>query len=605
MQLSDFKISARLIVAFLIVALIGGLAGFFAIAQMSRLNAASATLYDRDLVGLSEIKEANTQLLASGRAARTALLATTKSRRETNLKNVRTALEAAKVSIEKAEPLVTDEQGRELIKKLKEQWATYQTVNGKLEELIRAQALTETNDALEYMFGEGAVTIVEMQKALAELSKTKEEMSKETHDANEALYVNARNLTMLMIVVALGVGVGLGFVISRSVVTPLSKAREAAQFMADGDMSQELPRSGRDEVGDVLHALEDMRTKLRGIVTTVRANAETVATASSEIAQGNTNLSQRTEEQASALEETAATMDELASTVRNNADNAQQANQLALSASNVAVTGGEVVGQVVETMRGINDSSKKIADIIGVIDGIAFQTNILALNAAVEAARAGEQGRGFAVVAAEVRSLAGRSADAAKEIKSLISASVERVELGTAQVDKAGATMTEIVGAIRRVTDIVGEISSASKEQSAGIGQVGDAIQQMDKVTQQNAALVEEGAAAAMSLRDQAQSLVAAVAGFKLSSGERSVGLSSAKVQPSSSSSAPSKTGKSSYTPPAPKTSSAAPAPKPATASSPAAAAPRPVAATTAAPKAAPAPAVAAATSDTDEWETF
>ncbi|MFO1228680.1 methyl-accepting chemotaxis protein, partial [Roseateles sp.] len=499
---------------------------------------------------------------------------------------------------------------RELIKKLKEQWASYQTVNGKLEELIRAQALTETNDALEYMFGEGAVTIVEMQKALAELSKTKEEMSKETHDANEALYVNARNLTMLMIIVALGVGVGLGFVISRSVVVPLSKAREAAQFMADGDMSQELPRSGRDEVGDVLHALEDMRTKLRGIVTTVRANAETVATASSEIAQGNTNLSQRTEEQASALEETAATMDELASTVRNNADNAQQANQLALSASNVAVTGGEVVGQVVETMRGINDSSKKIADIIGVIDGIAFQTNILALNAAVEAARAGEQGRGFAVVAAEVRSLAGRSADAAKEIKSLISASVERVELGTAQVDKAGATMTEIVGAIRRVTDIVGEISSASKEQSAGIGQVGDAIQQMDKVTQQNAALVEEGAAAAMSLRDQAQSLVAAVAGFKLSSSERSVGLSSAKSpSSSSSSSAPSKTtGKSSYTPPAPaKASSAAPAPKPtATASSPAAAAPRPVAASpAAAPKAAPAPAVAAATSDTDEWETF
>jgi len=251
----------------------------------------------------------------------------------------------------------------------------------------------------------------------------------------------------------------------------------------------------------------------------VRLNADSVATASAEISQGNSDLSMRTEEQASALEETAASMEELSSTVRQNAENARQGNQLAQNASTVAVRGGEVVGQVVDTMKGINDASRKIADIIGVIDGIAFQTNILALNAAVEAARAGEQGRGFAVVASEVRSLAGRSAEAAKEIKGLISDSVQRVEQGTVLVDQAGTTMAEVVAAIRRVTDIMGEISAASTEQSQGVAQVGEAVTQMDQATQQNAALVEESAAAAESLKLQAQQLVQAVAVFKLAQG--------------------------------------------------------------------------------------
>jgi len=270
--------------------------------------------------------------------------------------------------------------------------------------------------------------------------------------------------------------------------------------------------------------LQQMQNSLGEVVAAVRGNADNVATASAEIAQGNTDLSQRTEQQAAALEQTAASMEEFGATVRQNADNAKQANQLAMSASEVAITGGEVVGQVVQTMKGINDSSKRIADIIGVIDGIAFQTNILALNAAVEAARAGEQGRGFAVVASEVRSLAQRSAGAAKEIKGLINASVERVEQGSALVDRAGATMTEVVASIRRVTDIMGEISAASTEQSAGVAQVGEAVAQMDQATQQNAALVEEGAAAAESLRDQAQQLVQTVAVFKLSAGAAAAG---------------------------------------------------------------------------------
>jgi methyl-accepting chemotaxis protein len=311
--------------------------------------------------------------------------------------------------------------------------------------------------------------------------------------------------------------------ISRSITGQLGmELREAtalAHSIAEGDLTHNFTHGSTDP-GSLASALDHMLGTLKSIVTNVRQGSENVATASAEIAQGNHDLSSRTEQQASALEQTAASMEQLGSQVKQNADNARQANALALSASHVAVSGGDVVGQVVETMKGINDSSRRIADIISVIDGIAFQTNILALNAAVEAARAGEQGRGFAVVASEVRSLAGRSADAAKEIKALISASVERVEQGTALVDKAGETMIEVVGSIRRVTDIMGEISAASSEQSAGVSQVGEAVTHMDQATQQNAALVEEMAAAASSLKGQAQDLVQVVAIFKLSEGD-------------------------------------------------------------------------------------
>jgi methyl-accepting chemotaxis protein len=306
----------------------------------------------------------------------------------------------------------------------------------------------------------------------------------------------------------------------RQLKRALTAAVRASESIAAGDLVTHVPPQGPTEVAVLLQSLANTKATLAATVSGVRQGSDNVATASAEIAQGNLDLSSRTEEQASALEETAASMEQLSSTVKQNADNARQANQLALGASTVAIKGGEVVGQVVDTMKDINDSSRKIADIISVIDGIAFQTNILALNAAVEAARAGEQGRGFAVVASEVRSLAGRSADAAKEIKSLIGTSVERVELGTTLVDKAGETMTEVVNSIQRVTDIMGEISAASNEQSAGVAQVGEAVSQMDQATQQNAALVEESAAAAESLKAQAQALVQAVAVFKLAQGQ-------------------------------------------------------------------------------------
>jgi methyl-accepting chemotaxis protein-1 (serine sensor receptor) len=342
----------------------------------------------------------------------------------------------------------------------------------------------------------------------------------------ETLSERIRGFNSILSVLGVVLGIVIAVVITRRLIAQLgaepSDLAAAAERVAGGDLGASGDRPA--PAGSVMASMQAMRASLAAVVAQVRGGAETIATASAQIAQGNQDLSTRTEQQASSLQETAASMEQLGTTVRQNADNARQANQLAQGASGVAQQGGAVVAQVVATMKGIDESSRRIADIIGTIDGIAFQTNILALNAAVEAARAGEQGRGFAVVAGEVRNLARRAADAAREIKTLITDSVERVGEGSALVDRAGTTMNEVVGSIRRVTDIMGEISSASVEQSSGVSQVGEAVGQMDRVTQQNAALVEESAAAAESLRQQAMRLVEAVAVFRLESTGPAVG---------------------------------------------------------------------------------
>jgi methyl-accepting chemotaxis protein len=352
-----------------------------------------------------------------------------------------------------------------------------------------------------------------------ELQAFRKQQVEQAASVSQGAVNSAVNMKMGMItsgLVALSLAVAFGLLIIRSITAPLNQAVAITHTVASGDLSQPIAAQGSNEPAMLLHALKDMQEQLTSVVARVRTGADGVAMASADIAQSETDLSQRTENQAASLEQTTAAVQDLSERIKQNAVSAHKANQLAVSTSGMASKGGQVVGKVVDTMRGINESSRKIADIIQVIDGIAFQTNILALNAAVEAARAGEQGRGFAVVATEVRSLAGRSAEAAREIKVLISASVDRVEQGTALVDEAGATMTQVVSSVHQVTELMGEISVASTEQSEDVSQLGDAVALMDQMTQQNAQLVEDMAVSARRLKSQADDLVETVAVFRL-----------------------------------------------------------------------------------------
>ncbi|RJF99227.1 methyl-accepting chemotaxis protein [Noviherbaspirillum saxi] len=382
---------------------------------------------------------------------------------------------------------------------------------------IGALRANDTAQAVQILRGPLSTHIQPVAEAANALMQYHEQSARKDYEKNQEIYIWVRNSCLSGMAFAVLLGTGICIWLVRAIARPLADAVDVARRVASGDLTKEIVVDSSDETGQLLHALKEMNQSLVRIVSKVRAGTEAIATASSQIASGNLDLSARTEAQAGSLERTASSMEELTATVRQNADSAQQANRLAVSASQVAVKGGAVVSQVVDTMGSINESARKIVDIIDVIDSIAFQTNILALNAAVEAARAGEQGKGFAVVATEVRHLAQRSAAAAGQIKALIDDSVEKVDIGAKLVDEAGATMHDIVASVRRVTDIMGEISTASKEQTDGLEQVNQAIAQMDEVTQQNAALVEEAAAAAASLQDQAVSLSQVVSLFTLS----------------------------------------------------------------------------------------
>jgi len=517
------KLATKLITAFVAVCALGAAVSAVGIRNMASMNTSSETMFKLDMLGLSRVKEANINLLYIGRSLRNALLATTDAQRSTALAKADENLALTRKNLDAAKPLFWSEKGKAAFAELESQWTAYSAAVARLRALSAQAKLNEQQEAANFLFGEFAQLVNQVDDKMTALAEIKESNAQRAFTASQENYEAARALMIGLVFAAVVLGVGLGAWLTRQLTRQLGgepeEATDLAHRVAAGDLSQSV-RLRAGDTTSLMAALVDMQANLAHVVSDVRRNSDSVATASAQIAQGNQDLSSRTEEQASALQQTAATMEELGTTVRHNADSARQASQLAQGASIVAEQGGDVVGKVVTTMQGITDSSRKIGDIIGVIDGIAFQTNILALNAAVEAARAGEQGRGFAVVASEVRSLAQRSAEAAKEIKSLIGRSVDQVEQGTVLVDEAGRTMGEIVDAIRRVSDIVGEIASASAEQSTGVGQVGEAVSQMDQATQQNAALVEESAAAAESLKTQARALVEAVAVFKLSAHE-------------------------------------------------------------------------------------
>ncbi len=517
--MNRFRISTRLtiLLAFLCLLLLGiGAAGTFG---MGRTSEGMRSVYEDRVVPLKQLK-AVADAYAVGvvdAAHKVRDGAMTPQQGRQALAQGRKEAEA-NWSAYQATDLVARE--RQLSEQLKPLLRKADTAVGQLDTLFSAGDLAAlTAFAAREMYP----AIDPLQDVLGQLIEVQLTMAHSAYEEATQTYATVRALTIGAVVLGVLFAMLMGGAMIRQIARDLGNAVQITAAVAQGDLTARIEARGRDEITQLLNGLESMRDNLARVVSGVRGNAEGVATASSEIASGNHDLSSRTEEQASALEETAASMEQLNATVKQNADNARQANQLAISASSVASQGGDVVAEVVGTMKGIDESSRRIADIIGVIDGIAFQTNILALNAAVEAARAGEQGRGFAVVAGEVRLLAGRSAEAAKEIKTLISDSVARVEQGSALADKAGTTMTEVVSAIRRVTDIMGEISAASSEQSTGVSQVGEAITQMDQVTQQNAALVEEMAAAASSLSHQSQELVEAVSVFKLAQQGRAV----------------------------------------------------------------------------------
>jgi methyl-accepting chemotaxis protein len=513
MRLSNMKVGARLGGGFAVLLSLAIAASALGIYTLSASHKDTERLVQGDVARLAAALRLDSAARANGRHLPEMLLSRDPAATEKMLQHVAENAKKTAQAVDELEKLVDHEAGKKALASISEAASRFTVSYRKLLVLVKRG---QHDDAVAAFQTQVSPALDLYTAAIADLVKIEENAMQEALVGSDARFVSARGMLVALAAVMVLLGVLISWWVARSITKPLARAVDVAQRVAAGDLTTSVDATGRDETAQLLRALADMNGALKGIVGEVRSGTHSIVAASEELAAGNSDLSQRTEQQAASLEETASSMEELTSTVRQNAGSAKQANMLAAEAAKVAEAGGEVVAEVVRTMSAINDSSKKIADIIGVIDSIAFQTNILALNAAVEAARAGEQGRGFAVVAAEVRSLAQRSAGAAKEIKQLISESVDKVANGTRLVDRAGTTMGEVVASVHRVTGIIGEISNASAEQTLGIEHINRAITQMDAATQQNAALVEEAAAAAESMREQAQSLGDKVSVFRI-----------------------------------------------------------------------------------------
>ncbi len=514
---SNWSVKTRLLAGFAAITAGALLIGLVSIWQMGRMDRATTDVTGNSLPSVIAMGELRGDINELRRWELRHVMATTPEAKTELEGKVSETVKRIDTTLDRYEKdLISNDKERGLFKTLRENYVAYGQTRARLFKLSR-EGWDAQLDAQKFLLGDSQKTLDDTLKATTALVEFNKNNAVEGGKLAAAAHDQAR-LTVIVLLVVVVVGSAAGaLLLARSITRPLEQARNAARAIAQGDLGVDIGEHGKDEIGQLLGEMQRMQQSLNKIVSDVRSGVDSVGTASREIAQGNHDLSSRTEQQASSLQQTAASMEQMTSAVKQNADAAKQANQLAASATQVAEKGGAVVGQVVATMDEITASSKKIAEIITVIDGIAFQTNILALNAAVEAARAGEQGRGFAVVAGEVRNLAQRSAQAAREIKSLISESVSKVETGSAQVQEAGSTMSDIVTQVKRVTDLIGEITSSTLEQSSGITQVNQAVTQLDQMTQQNAALVEQSAAAAQSLKEQADRLAQAVAIFKLS----------------------------------------------------------------------------------------